>query len=450
MRKIFTLIALFVTIAMNAQDNPQITNGDFEDWSSVNDNNHAPNSWNSFETAEGTWASTVKAQQVTQSDDVRPGSTGKSSAKIYSRAVKLFGTTIAVAQGNLTTGCINAGSTTATAKENYNFSKTNDATKSMRFTGKPTAMKVWVKLVQQKVDEKYPTARISAVIHDAHDYITYGLESNDTEANKSYVVAKGEQNFTSNGGEWQQIIVPFDYDSYTNDDPQYIIINFSTNSYPGKGNEGDELYVDDIEMVYEEETTAPLYANTFTDNMVVIINGNSSEPMPTSIEFCEQPDGKYLLSLQNFILVSGEDIMPVGTIIIKDLEPSLGEDNLYRFDAESNIMIENGNMEGVDMWMGPLICSQVGSIPITLHATLSSDWEELLADIDIDLTAALGQKIKVLFGQSLIDATGINNISTTTSTSGIYDVNGRKVINTNHGLYIVKTTDGKVKKLYKK
>lgn len=449
MKKIFTLIAVFAALAVNAQNEPQLLNGDFEDWSNVTNSNHAPNNWNSFETAEGTYASTVKAQQVAQSDDVRPGSTGTSSAKISSRAVKLFGVTLAVAQGNLTTGCINAGSTSATNKNNYNFSKTSDETKSMKFTGKPVAMKVWVKLVQSKVDENYPNARVTAVIHDAYDYITYGLDENDTEENNSHVVAKGGLDFPANGGEWQQITVPFDYDSYTNDDAQYIIINFSTNAYPGKGNEGDELYIDDIEMVYEPTSGFDPTVYMFEDNMVVTVNGESTEPMPTTIFVEEQKDGKYTLSLKNFILASGEDMMPVGTIKVEGIEAAKNADGTLSLKTEQTIMIQDGDMEGVEMWLGPMISMETGGIPVKVDALVSADEESMTATIDIDLASVLGQTIQVLFGQSLIDTMGINDITTTTAT-GIYDINGRQVTNVNHGIYIIKTADGKVKKVLMK
>lgn len=443
MKKIFTLVALSFALVMNAQDNPQIVNGDFESWENVSKSNHAPDSWNSFETAEGSFASTVKAQQVTRSEDVRPGSTGTSSAKINSRAVKLFGITLAVAQGNLTTGCINAGSTSAANKMNYNFSKTSDESKSMKFTGKPTAMKVWVKLVQASVDENYSTARVTAVIHDAHDYITYGQDSDDTEENKSYVVAKGEVNFNANGGEWQQITVPFDYDSYTNDDPQYIIINFSTNSYPGKGKEGDELYIDDIEMVYEQ---APVvednrFEKEYTDNMVVIINDISSEPMPTTISLSEQEDGKYALALKNFMLVSDGDVMPVGTININDIEPTVAEDGTMLVNMEQSIMLMPGDIESIEMWMGPMICLQVGAIPVSIKAELSADKEQLLAEIDIDLSSVLQQKVKVLFGQKLIDenATKISEMQSENNLNqkAIYNLHGQKVGKDFNGIIIV-------------
>ena len=105
----------------------QIGNGDFEDWRGVTNDNHAPNNWNSFETNEGdeNLASLARAQQVAMAEG-RPGSNGFYCADIYSRNV-MFGI---IAQGNLTTGRINAGSTSADDKLNYNYTKTAETNKS--------------------------------------------------------------------------------------------------------------------------------------------------------------------------------------------------------------------------------------------------------------------------------------------------------------------------------
>ena len=240
--------------------NLQITNSDFETWDNVTGSN-APYNWNSFETAEGSWASTVSAQQVEKSTDKCPGSKGNYSARIYSRDV-IF----AIAQGNLTTGCINAGATTATAANNYNFSKITDVLKSERISAIPDYLTVWVKYTVENKDNSHPYARIAATVHDAHNYITYGLPANDTDDNRAYSVATAECNYTTtyaidtntpnaevietNGG-WAHLKVPFilTNESYN---PEYILVNISTNSYPGGGKAGDNVYVDDLVLGYND------------------------------------------------------------------------------------------------------------------------------------------------------------------------------------------------------
>lgn len=184
----------------------------------------------------------------------------------------------------------------------------------------------------------------------------------------------------------------------------------------------------------------PLFAKTYTDNIVVIINEESSDPMSTTIAIEEQENGKYSLSLKNFMLGSGEDIMPVGTISISDLEPTVADDGALSFNAEQSIMLQEGDMEGVDFWMGPILSLEVGAIPITLKADLSADREQLTADIDIDLTAVLEQKIKVLFGQTLIDyVTKIGEIQSESNLNqkAFYNLQGQKVGAEFNGIIIV-------------
>lgn len=184
----------------------------------------------------------------------------------------------------------------------------------------------------------------------------------------------------------------------------------------------------------------PLFAKAYTDNIVVIINEESTDPMSTTIAIAEQEDGKYTLSLKNFMLGSGEDMMPVGTISVSDLEPTVAGDGALSFNTEQSIMLQEGDMEGIDFWLGPMLSLEVGAIPIALKADLSADKEQLTAEIDIDLTAVLGQNIKVLFGQTLIDyVTKIGEIQSENNLKqkDIYNLQGQKVGAAFNGVIIV-------------
>ncbi|MBR2203514.1 MAG: PCMD domain-containing protein, partial [Prevotella sp.] len=246
-----------------AEEEPQIPNGDFETWTYDGDN--LPNNWNSFQTASGasvpfignlaSMAYDSNNRQVKQSTDTRPGSTGQYSCSIWSRTV--LGSI--VAQGNLTTGRVYAGAMSAADKNNYNYTDLTGAKSAngksgepcaIPFTGKPKAVKVWVKYVQGGSGYgEYNKAKFSAVIHDNGDYISYGLPEYDNNTNKALVVASAVKEIEYTGGDWVELTLPFEY---TNNDakPVYILINASTNAYPGKGKANDYLYIDDIVMVY--------------------------------------------------------------------------------------------------------------------------------------------------------------------------------------------------------
>ena len=127
----------------------------------------------------------------------------------------------------------------------------------MPFTGKPTAVKVWVKYVQGGTGYgNYATAKFSATIHGDADYVAYNLAEHDNDDNKALVVASAEQEIAYNNGEWEQLTIPFNYTD-NNVDPAYILINAYTNACPGKGKANDYLYIDDIELEYAASSSGP-------------------------------------------------------------------------------------------------------------------------------------------------------------------------------------------------
>lgn len=306
---------LISSLAVCAQT--QVANGDFETWTF--DGINLPNNWNSFQTASGSYASmgySANNRQVRQSAEVRPGSEGEHSVVIWARSVVGV-----VAQGNLTSGRVNAGAMTATAVANYNWSDRNGSTTkgemtnpcAMKFTGRPDSVVVWTKFVPKSILADAPYAKFSAIVHGDYDYISYGLASNDTEENKAQVVASVEHNIESLGGKWQRISMPF---VYTKNDvtPAYVIVNFSTNAYPGKGTANDSLYVDDIQMIYNSEITFLLYNRkkvTFDENNHAVVKGTydesklsyklNSQTASTELSYSEEDHTL-------FIIVKGADI----------------------------------------------------------------------------------------------------------------------------------------------
>ena len=253
MKKTIALLAATVLLsgAAQAQNHPQITNGDFETWTF--DGENLPNYFNSFQTADGTWAGTAYSssdRQVKRSTDKRPGSTGSYSCSIWSRSV--WGV---VAQGNLTTGRVHAASTSATGENNYNYSdrdgsNTRNGVKNpcaMPFTGRPDSLVVWVKFVPNGTDSKHPYAKVTATIHDDFDYIDGYAQSSP----QSHVVATAVNMEIAKTNGWKRISLPFNYTD-NGAEPAYILLSAATNAYPGGGNKGDYLYIDDITLVYNQ------------------------------------------------------------------------------------------------------------------------------------------------------------------------------------------------------
>ena len=252
------LLAALLPCTALAQNRQQINNGDFETWTF--DGANLPNYFNSFQTADGDYVKygyDSGNRQVARSSDTRPGSSGKYSCHIWSRLVEvkiIFFSIKANAQGNLTTGRVHAGSTSADGDNNYNYSdrdgsNTNNGFKNpcaMPFTGKPDSLVAWVKFAPDGTDTSNPYAKITATIHSDIDYIDgYNKSSGD-----SYVVAKAvNQTIAKTNNQWKRISIPF---KYTNNSaqPKYILLSVATNSNPGKGGTNDHLYIDDIELIY--------------------------------------------------------------------------------------------------------------------------------------------------------------------------------------------------------
>lgn len=427
MKKLFTLIMCFSALTVSAQNKPQIPNSDFEDWSEVTKSNHEPTGWNSFETATGSYAQTVSfAQQVAQSDDVRPGSTGKSSAKLNSRDAFMG----IAAQGNLTTGRINAGSFTPSNVANYNFSDITDENFSCKLGVLPDSIVFWAKFVPKADTYK---ARVAAIVHDSYNYKTLctdELDAADTE-NASHAVAKAVLNFTTvkdadGNAQWVRYSIPFSTDGCTATSPDYIIVNIATNSVPGGGSTKDVLYIDDMELVYNTEWD-------FTDNLIVTINDNPSAPMPSTIHVSEQEDGKYTLSLKNFVLSSEESDMPVGNVTVTDVTGVKNEDGTITLKQDQNVMLEAGDAEGVTDWLGPMICAEVGAIPVSINAVMG---DKLTASIDIDLSGtSLAQKIYVTFGGTT-DGIKPTTMTAKTAQEAIYNLGGQRVDGNYKGIVI--------------
>ena len=221
----------------------QIGNYTFEEW----DDNGEPKNWNGFKTAGGSFASFVNSNgRVSSASDVRPGSAGNTSAKANSATVS--GVT---ANGNLTTGQVIAGAMSAANTGNHNESKISDSNFSQVLTARPDSFTVWLKYVPKSGSSS--TAGFTNYIHGNHSGFTDPLTGNSSK----YIVASANVSKLTTDRGWKRFSIPFDYATYTanGESPAYIMTTFNTNSTPGGGDAGEELYVDDILLIYNPTLT---------------------------------------------------------------------------------------------------------------------------------------------------------------------------------------------------
>lgn len=248
----FLCVAVMVTAALifKAENSfsqvYQLENGDFEDW--PGSATTEPTGWNSFPSAscELPWPiSTLGCGTATEtrherSNDVRPGATGY-SCKIY--ATSAFSVT---ANGALTSGLMHLASTTPDDNSNCNQTKTDDNDFNHRLNAKPDSIVFWAKVVNASNDD---SACCHLYIHDNYD-LKDPLPANPSGYQSHIVGGVPSYNFPNNGSQWRRHSAPIIYEGYTCNDPQFVLITFSTNAIPGGGSANDALYIDDIEFIY--------------------------------------------------------------------------------------------------------------------------------------------------------------------------------------------------------
>ncbi|MDD3860581.1 MAG: hypothetical protein PHW83_10310, partial [Bacteroidales bacterium] len=243
MKKLLVCLIIFISIAntiLYAQVY-QLPNGGFEIWDGTS-SDAEPTNWNGFPSAECTLflgCGTATATRHAKSTDIRPGTSGTYSCKLY--ATSALGI---IANGNISTGQIRIGSTTATNfSENYNITRTADANFRQSISAKPDSIRFWAKFVCPSSTQN---ARMHAIIHDNYNY----KDPEDGDANAgSHVVAHATDNFTRGNQDWTMHSVAFDY-NFPSNDPAYILLTFTTNMIAGQGSTSDVLYIDDVEFVY--------------------------------------------------------------------------------------------------------------------------------------------------------------------------------------------------------
>ena len=167
---------------------------------------------------------------------------------------------------------------------------------------------------------------------------------------------------------------------------------------------------------------------SYTDALVVTINGNSSTPQQTKINVDEKTDGTYTLSLNNFMLVDTVSTIPVGNIVIHNIAADEA-DGVKNFAVNQKINIVEGDVEA-PFWMGP----QLGEVPVDMTGKMTE--YKLYCNINIDMSATLNQVINVKFGNE--DVTGIEQIAGEMGEKVVFDLTGRRVeAITAPGIYIV-------------
>lgn len=263
----------------------QLPNSDFEsEFVQANKSGSSiykePLNWHGFPTMDGAWiiynTGRKQGDKLCESTETRPDSKGTKSVYIKTTSVGIPGVKTELANGVMTSGRVNSSNFTPDdPANNYNYSpggtftnSNNNKNKNFNpyFTGKPDAMKVWVKFVAKDAtkNSEFPYASVNAVLHNSNRY-------QDPEGKTDYSDVKiagasdlkiGEKGYDK----WTELTIPFEYyNTAENKEPAYMLVSFSTNTKPGKGTDGDMLFIDDLEFIYNSELETATYDNQSLD-----------------------------------------------------------------------------------------------------------------------------------------------------------------------------------------
>jgi len=241
----------FISLNLTAQYGPQFDNRGFEQWT-----NRAsePTHWHSGKTATGSWAFML-SNQIEQSSQTRPGSNGSKSVRIFPHS-----TLGVVANGNITNGRMNAGGTSTTDPNNYNYTQRSESAFNTPISQLPDSLTIWVCFRSTSTSSR---AQVKAVVHGDADY---KIKADGTEEPANMHVATATQSFTrtaqANGAyNWTRLSIPFNNSGPCND-VRYILMTATTNETPGSGSTSDDLFVDDVLLVYTPSLSLGQLAST--------------------------------------------------------------------------------------------------------------------------------------------------------------------------------------------
>lgn len=269
MRKIIFISFSFILTwnVLNAQDyGTQLQNSDFEsEWKTYSGNKtegSEPYCWHSFHSAKGSKANMAEADHISGSSSVRPGSKGTRSIKVFPKEIKILFVSI-IANGSLTNGRMNCGSTSASSDDNHIYTDRGTAEFNTPIDVVPDSITVWLSFYA-KSDSYY--AAFHAAVHGDSDFILYG---NGSESDQTQQVADANLEYTrtttsSSDVVWVRKSIPFISKGQCTT-PKYLLVTMATNKTPGEGSSNDFFLVDDIVLVYNPTITTEELTTTDFD-----------------------------------------------------------------------------------------------------------------------------------------------------------------------------------------
>lgn len=248
MKKILTLLSIIFATGMFAQTT--IQNGDFELWQNVGSATEEPTFFNSNKTGTD-WATSGPQTCYRDASTFHGG--------LYSVRMETKTFVFAVVNGSVTTGIVNAPTTTKS--DGYlGTMKNTDASdiRRMSFVGRPDSIVGWYKYTQGGAAE---IGKVRAILHVGNYYDPETATSYHPDSSVNKIADALFLTPAANVTTWTRFAVAFNYVSTSN--PAYIMINTTSSNDQNTSTSGSKLWLDDLAVVYNPSSIAE---NAFNEN----------------------------------------------------------------------------------------------------------------------------------------------------------------------------------------
>ena len=245
----FLLTSFFAALAftLSAQTGAfQVSNSGFETWK---DTNEPGDGWYSFVSANTSGLGFLGGMAKSSSKKNTVKTAGRTGNAVLLKSSSIFGTK---ANGNLTTGCINMGSSTPANKANYNYTN-RSGVNSCLFAGRPDSLVFYAKFKRGQGGNDTYTGRCHAVLHGDIDY----KDPHETEENKAKYLIAETTIYSTVTDEWTRYAGAFTYTG-TTAEKMYMLASFTTNETPG-ASYNDEFSIDDVQFIYNSRLKSIAY-----------------------------------------------------------------------------------------------------------------------------------------------------------------------------------------------
>lgn len=183
------------------------------------------------------------------------------------------------------------------------------------------------------------------------------------------------------------------------------------------------------------------FGQVFTDDLYVTSGaGRTTDYAQKEVELTKVSDDVYKLTFRK---LAPMEYKTFGDFVVEDVTATV--------DAAGEMIFSTASTEGT--WTNVTSTAAIGgvtegskSLISAFTATLSADKSKLIVDFTF---MTLGSDVNVVFGKEYTDPTAINTLTTADDNKyvAIYTLGGVRMQRLQRGINIVRTANGKVKKL---